>query len=98
MKRVRLLAEARTELLRETAYYENARKGTGRRFREAVAEVFTRVVAFPKAGAPYEADTRRAVVKGFPFTVVYKEAGDEIIIFAIAHDKRLPGYWLTRTE
>lgn len=48
MKRLRLDAAARAELLHEVAYYEATRPGTGRRFREAVVLAFDRVRRTPR--------------------------------------------------
>ena len=36
------------------------------------------------------------LVKGFPFNVVYRPSETEILIVAIAHQSRQPGYWLAR--
>ena len=96
MKRIRLLGEARAELLHETTYYESKRKGTGKKFRESVNESFALLRSFPQGGAPGPANTRRTKVKGFPFTVVYRDTEREIVVFAIAPDRQQPGYWLSR--
>ena len=96
MKRLRLLGEARAELLHETAYYEKSRRGSGKRFREAVSASFALMRQFPKGGAPGPANTRRTKVKGFPFTVVYRDTELELVVFAIAPDRQQPGYWLPR--
>ena len=98
MKRLQLEAGARAELLHETKYYEATRRGTGHKFREAVGEVFSRIRRTPEAGKPDEEDCRRFRVKGVPFSVVYREADSEIVVFAIRADAREPGYWLTRTK
>jgi ParE toxin of type II toxin-antitoxin system, parDE len=96
LKRIRLLGEARAELLHETAYYEGKREGTGRAFRESVNEAFALICRFPQGGAPAPSNTRRTKVKGFPFTVIYREVEREIVVFAIAPDRRQPGYWAPR--
>ena len=98
MKPLRLVAAARAEFLHETRYYEATRAGTGRRFRESVAAIFERIAHHPQTGAPDEAGCRRLRVKGFPFSVVYREQADEIIVFAIRPDARKPGYWHRRTS
>ena len=97
MKPLRFLDEARAELLRETKYYESRRTGTGKKFRESVHESLQLIRHFPQSGAPGPADTRRTKAKGFPFTVVYRAAGPEVVVFAIAPDRQQPGYWLPRT-
>lgn len=96
MKLLRLIDEARAELLRESSYYEAKRRGTGIRFVRAVTDSFTLIQSFPQSGAPAAAGVRRTKVKGFPFTVVYGEFNEEIVIFAIAPDRRQPGYWIPR--
>ena len=97
MKRLRLTGEARAELLHETTYYEGRRKGTGSKFRESVNESFDLIRNYPQGGASGPANTRRTKVKGFPFTVVYRDTEQEIVVFAIAPDRQQPGYWLPRT-
>ena len=89
--------EARAELLHETMYYESEREGAGRRFREAVNASFDLIRRFPAGGAPGPAGTRKTKVKGFPFTVIYRDEPDAVLVFAIAPDRRKPGYWLART-
>lgn len=97
MKQLVLREEARSELLHETGYYEQKRERTGKRFREAVNATFALILRFPGGGAPGPAGTRRTKVRGFPFTVVYREEESRIVVFAIAPDRQQPGYWLPRT-
>ena len=98
MKPLRLVAEARAELLHETRYYEDKRPGTGKAFRESVKACFDLIRHFPQGGAPGPADTRRTKLGGFPFTVVYGDMPAEIVVFAIAPDRRQPGYWAHRVR
>lgn len=35
-------------------------------------------------------------VAGFPYSMAFVELENELRVIAIAHDKRKPGYWLTR--
>ena len=98
MKKLQVRDEARAELLHETAYYESKREGTGRRFREAVNASFALILRFPSGGAQGPARTRKTKVKGFPFTVVYREEESRIVVFAIAPDRQQPGYWLPRSS
>jgi plasmid stabilization system protein ParE len=94
--RVRLVAEARREFLAEVTYYEKSRPGLGGQFRKAVEKASSLAAAFPLAGSPCAAETRRIIVKGFPFSVVYRPIGTEIVVFALAHFRRDPEYWLGR--
>ena len=98
MKKLRLREEARAELLHETKYYEEKREGTGKRFRESVNASFALIARFPSGGAPGPAGTRKTKIKGFPFTVIYREEETQVVVFAIAPDRQQPGYWLLRTS
>jgi toxin ParE1/3/4 len=50
----------------------------------------------PKTGSPYLGDTRRVLLRRFPFFVVYRVRGDSVQIVAVAHARRRPGYWRAR--
>ena len=93
---VRLIADARREFLKEVTYYENIRKGLGRRFRTAATEAFKRAGELPRSGKPVIAETRRVLVKGFPFAIVYVSSETEVVVYAVAHLSREPEYWLGR--
>jgi toxin ParE1/3/4 len=42
-------------------------------------------------------DTRRFLLTGFPFLLIYRERGERIVeILAVAHTSRNPGYWKAR--
>jgi plasmid stabilization system protein ParE len=94
--KVRLIADARREFLREVAYYEDIRKGLGRRFRVAATAAFRKAAESPSSGKPGVAATRRILVKGFPFAVVYIPSETEVTVYAVGHLSRKPEYWLDR--
>ena len=48
---------------------------------------------FPK----YDAELRFAVLRRFPFSVVYHPQPRENLIVAVAHSSRSPGYWQDRS-
>jgi toxin ParE1/3/4 len=55
------------------------------------------ILAFPNVGSPCASETRRVVIKGFPFWLIYKPTlNGDLIIFAIAHHSRRPRYWIDR--
>lgn len=98
MSRARFVAAARQEFLAEITYYNEAQPGLGSRFTVAVEEATARAVAFPLAGSPSISNTRRVFLKGFPFSLFYRPEGDGIVIFAVSHHARRPGYWIDRTR
>jgi toxin ParE1/3/4 len=96
--RVRFLPVAEIEFLREVAYYSKARSGVGVRFQAAVESAVLRAATHPLGGAPSHKETRSFLVKGFPFSVVYRVSADEILIVAVAPHRKRPFYWSSRVE
>ena len=98
MGKVAFVTGAREEFLAEVEYYNKAQAGLGARFADAIEKAAALALVFPDVGSPFYSGTRRVVVKNFPFSLVYKAFSDDIIIFAIAHQSRRPGYWRTRVS
>ncbi len=98
MKGARFVASARRELLAEVAYYNNKGLGLGSRFLAAVEDATARALAYPLTGTPASESTRRMFLKDFPFAIVYRPDEDGIIVFALAHHARRPGYWRDRID
>ncbi|MDP2065144.1 MAG: type II toxin-antitoxin system RelE/ParE family toxin [Burkholderiaceae bacterium] len=92
----RFHGEARIEFLESVAYYEAVQVGLGERFRQSIEAAVELAASLPFAGAPHRHGTRRVFPKKFPFSVVYLVKDNEIVIFAVAHFKRRPGYWKNR--
>src|SRR2546426_179240 len=92
---VRLLAVV-IEMEQAAAWYERRERGLGESFEDAVTEVEAFIARNPQLGTPYRRGTRKWVVPVFPYSVIYREEADRIMVFAVAHAKRRPGYWLRR--
>ena len=60
----------------------------------AVEQVRGSAVRFP----PFTSGTRRALLRRFPYFLVFRETQSGIQILAVAHAKRRPGYWKRRLE
>jgi len=98
VRSARFVPAARREFLSEIAYYNQEKANLGARFTAAVEEAAARALAFPHAGSPSAGNTRRVLLQGFPFAVVYREVPAGIIIFAVAHQSRRPDYWAARVQ
>ena len=72
----------------------------GERYAEALIREIDAKLALlmrqPKIGTPSGNQMRRMPLKVFPYTLHYKIESELIRIFAFAHQKRRPGYWLKR--
>jgi toxin ParE1/3/4 len=96
--KTRFLPAAETEFLKEIEYYSNAREGLGHRFQICVMAALGKAAENPSGGAPSYKGTRSRLVKGFPFSVVYRASDEQLLVVAIAHHRRQPAYWLQRVD
>jgi toxin ParE1/3/4 len=98
VKRARFVAPARHELLAEVAYYNEKELALGIRFLAAVEDATARALTYPLTGTPASENTRRIFLKDFPFALVYRPDENGIVVFALAHHARRPGYWRNRID
>ena len=54
------------------------------------------MVEFPNTGQPFGTRLRRTLVPGFPYGLLYSVEPERILIVAVAHLSRRPGYWKSR--
>lgn len=95
---IRISEPASLEFQEAVRWYETQRTGLGADLFDAVNETFRFLQTKPQAGNPISTDaqTRRLLVRRFPYQVVYRVRPAEIVIVAVAHLKRRPGYWKNR--
>ena len=96
MSPVPFLPLAEEEFLHAVARYEGKRRGLGAEFLAEVERAVRRIVSFPQHGSPYLVGTRRIVLRRFPYSVVYSPDPDDLLVVAVAHQRRKPGYWRSR--
>jgi plasmid stabilization system protein ParE len=96
--KIRLLNVAIEEIDEAYEYYEDQMPGLGNEFLSEILDAFKKIKSQPKIWTPFSRRTRRFLAKKFPYGIIYqiKEKHDEILIIAIAHLHRKPGYWNDR--
>ena len=97
----RILQEAEAELLAATHWYEDRQEGLGTDFYQQVLKTMRVVGNEPQRFSVYEGaklrrKLRRALVERFPYTVIFEIRESEILIVAIVHTSRRPGFWQSR--
>jgi len=102
MRVVRIHAAAAEEAAAAAAWYEKERPGLGSEFNQAIDAAFDWLEEdiIPLAsmpGAVAAKGIKRLLLRRFPYAVVVQERGTEILVLAIAHHARRPGYWRGRT-
>jgi hypothetical protein len=87
---------ADAELDAAVAYYERCRAGLGIDFAEAVYAAIALACTYPEAGLAFSQNTRRRLVKRFPFGIIYQTKSDALYVIAVADLRRRPRYWQDR--
>ena len=87
---------AQLDVISAFEWYELHESGLGTRFQEELltAEKFIR--RNPLLGHPHKLGTRRRPLKVFPYVLIYFDEPDLILVLAVAHYSRAPGYWHRR--
>jgi plasmid stabilization system protein ParE len=88
--------EARRELVEASEYYDEQRPGYGERFTDAVEREFALLLEFPNLGATVGRRVHRRVLSDWPYSIFYINRGDELLVLALGHHSRRPGYWRSR--
>jgi toxin ParE1/3/4 len=89
--------EAEKDIAEAFEWYERQRKGLGDDFLLRVESTFDTLFHDPFAYAPIYKETRRKLLRRFPYGVFYIINSDRIIVLAVIHAKRHPLSWKSRT-
>ena len=84
---------ARLDIIEAFDWYELHEAGLGGRFHSALTEAERFVRGNPQLGRLYDFGTRRWSLKVFPYTLIYSDEPETMLIAAVAHYSRSPDYW-----
>jgi plasmid stabilization system protein ParE len=87
---------AKIELEGAIEWYELQQEGLGKRFALAFHSTVSVIRSFPSLNSELAKNIRRAIVKEFPYGIIYSVKSDFIEIIAVAHLHRRPMYWTGR--
>ena len=93
MRSLEFHSEAQAELIAAAQYFEREAENLGVDFIDFVQRTALRLVQFPASGRRL----RRVVVPRFLFLLLYRVERQRIFILAVAHPRRRPGYWKSRS-
>lgn len=88
--------EAELEFEAAADFYNERDEGLGDDFLEEVFAAIDRIIHFPNSWPRSSNRTRRCLCNRFPYSVIYRHTETELTIYAVAHQKRKPGYWKNR--
>lgn len=98
--RLRFRPEARLDLLEASAWYEDRSRGLGTEFVRAVDVTTAGILRFPESFPTVYEDVRMAVLRRFPYTLLYvvDSDGSEILVLGCFHHRRDPTDWHGRHD
>jgi plasmid stabilization system protein ParE len=95
-KRVRIMAQAQEEINEAFEWYFKRSPGAADALLTEIGFSLKQILAHPQLYPSFTKNTRRRVLAGFPYSVIFQEKDDVILVVAVAHAKRRPGYWSKR--
>ena len=88
--------DATIELTESSDWYAERSSRAARDFLVAVDVAVASIVDDPERFVHIDDRHQSCSVIKFPFQIVYRFSNDRIVVVAIAHAKRRPGYWRGR--
>ena len=90
---IELLPGARLDFDESFDWYAERGKETAIRFAAEIESALVKIVDSPERFYLIDEVHRSCLLQRFPYHVVYRIVGGRVLIVAIAHAKREPGYW-----
>jgi toxin ParE1/3/4 len=90
--------EALEEYRQAALWYAGREPELGLHFIGSVEDAIKRVVEAPTRWRVIEEDVRRCLTHVFPYAIFYTIEADFLLIVAVMHCSREPGYWKQRVD
>jgi len=87
---------ARVELREAQEWYESRVFGLGSEFARAVESALMAIQRRPATYAVVHDEVRQAVLRRFPYSILFTLEGDGILVLACFHHRRDPKIWQER--
>jgi plasmid stabilization system protein ParE len=95
-KRIRIQSQAQQEINEAFDWYFKRSPEAADEFLTEIGASLTQIASHPQLYPAHSKKTRRRVLANFPYSVIFQEKDDVILVVAVAHAKRRPGYWRGR--
>ena len=97
MKPARLRPSAKRDVREAVEWYQERDPELAVRFLDAVYTTIALLERFPNLGSSVygitDLNVRQLPVDRFPYQVVFRREKQALVVVAIAHDRKRPGYW-----
>ena len=89
----RFVSAAEEEFSDAAIFYEGSQPGLGEEFVLHVLATVSRLERFPESAAEVSPEIRSMPLPRFPFSLIYRVHDREVVVLAVTHQSRRPGYW-----
>jgi toxin ParE2 len=96
VRSARFLKPAEVEVDDAVTYFDEQRPGLGDRFEQDLLATVNFVIEHPLSGKRISESVRKFGLRTFHYNVIYVIDELDIVIIAVAHHRRRPGYWQSR--
>lgn len=94
--KIRYLAVAHEEIREAADYYAAISPDLGVGFQRELRQLMRLVATMPLAWPSCGPDIRKCLMTRFPYLVIYAPLPGELLVLAVGHQHRRPGYWRDR--
>lgn len=100
--KLRVLSTAEAEATEAACWYDDQSIGLGELFLAEYAAALSAVEFDPLQFGLLETEPagrfRRCILRRFPYAVIFEILPNEVLVLAVAHSSRRPGYWRDRAK
>ena len=93
---LRFLEGARNEFKEAVDYYERQHRGLGDDFESEVFAAIARASHDPTSHESFDSGIDRIPVQRFDYNIYYAVEAETLVVAAVMHNRRRPGYWKRR--
>ena len=95
-KTLRIRFEAREEIDSAFEWYFERSPKAAAAFLSEIDVSLAQIVSHRQLYPLYTKNTRRRILEKFPYSLVFQQKDDTVLVIALAHSKRRFGYWRRR--
>ncbi|MBA2562893.1 MAG: type II toxin-antitoxin system RelE/ParE family toxin, partial [Chitinophagaceae bacterium] len=96
IRSLKILKEASVDIKEITTWYKNISPLLAIRLVSQLYDGFDKIITSPDAWFNLTKKVKRYRLQGFPYLILFFKEADNIVVFAVIHEKRNPKIWKSR--